>query len=161
MKLTNEAEITLIRFERATLDCDDGRCTMSQRDIRRAGLRVTLPRLRVLQVLEEAEPRHLSAEDIYKKLLALDESIGHATVYRVLMQFENAKIVRRHNFADDGHAVYELAEGEHHDHMVDIDSGEVTEFVNQRIEEIQREIANDHEVDLIDHELVLYVKRRK
>ena len=133
---------------------------MSQRDIRKAGLRVTLPRLRVLQVLEEAEPHHLSAEDIYKKLLALDESIGHATVYRVLMQFEAAKIVRRHNFADDGHAVYELAQGEHHDHMVDIDTGEVTEFVNQRIEEIQREIADNHEVDLIDHELVLYVKKR-
>ncbi|MCY4130303.1 MAG: ferric iron uptake transcriptional regulator [Gammaproteobacteria bacterium] len=133
---------------------------MSQRDIRKAGLRVTLPRLRVLQVLEEAEPHHLSAEDIYKKLLALDESIGHATVYRVLMQFEDAKIVRRHNFADDGHAVYELAEGEHHDHMVDIDTGEVIEFVNERIEEIQREIAEDHEVDLVDHELVLYVKKR-
>ena len=134
---------------------------MSQQDIQRAGLRVTLPRLRVLQVLEDAEPHHLSAEDIYKKLLELDESIGHATVYRVLMQFEDAKIVRRHNFADDGHAVYELAEGEHHDHMVDIDSGEVTEFVNERIEEIQREIAENHEVDLIDHELVLYVKKRK
>ena len=133
---------------------------MGQRDIRKAGLRVTLPRLRVLQVLEEAEPHHLSAEDIYKKLLALDESIGHATVYRVLMQFEDAKIVRRHNFADDGHAVYELAEGEHHDHMVDIDTGEVTEFINERIEEIQREIAENHDVDLVDHELVLYVKRR-
>ncbi len=133
---------------------------MGQRDIRKAGLRVTLPRLRVLQVLEEAEPHHLSAEDIYKKLLALDESIGHATVYRVLMQFEDAKIVRRHNFADDGHAVYELAEGEHHDHMVDIDTGEVTEFINERIEEIQREIAENHDVDLVDHELVLYVKKR-
>ena len=134
---------------------------MSQREIRNAGLRVTLPRLRVLQVLEEAEPHHLSAEDIYKKLLELDESIGHATVYRVLMQFEDAKIVRRHNFADDGHAVYELAEGEHHDHMVDLETGEVIEFVNERIEEIQREIAENHDVDLVDHELVLYVKKRK
>ena len=150
-----------MRFQRATLNLEEGRRAMSQRDIRKAGLRVTLPRLRVLQVLEEAEPHHLSAEDIYKKLLALDESIGHATVYRVLMQFEDAKIVRRHNFADDGHAVYELAEGEHHDHMVDIDTGEVIEFVNERIEEIQREIAEDHEVDLVDHELVLYVKKRK
>lgn len=149
-----------MRFEHATLHLAAEQSAMSQRDIRKAGLRVTLPRLRVLQVLEEAEPHHLSAEDIYKKLLALDESIGHATVYRVLMQFEDAKIVRRHNFADDGHAVYELAEGEHHDHMVDIDTGEVIEFVNERIEEIQREIAEDHEVDLVDHELVLYVKKR-
>ncbi|MCY4094843.1 MAG: ferric iron uptake transcriptional regulator [Gammaproteobacteria bacterium] len=133
---------------------------MSQRDIRKAGLRVTLPRLRVLQVLEEAEPHHLSAEDIYKKLLSLDESIGHATVYRVLMQFEDAQIVRRHNFADDGHAVYELAEGEHHDHMVDIDTGEVIEFVNENIETLQQKIADDHGVDLVDHELVLYVKKR-
>ena len=150
-----------MRFERATLNLLLRRCTMSQREIRNAGLRVTLPRLRVLQVLEEAEPHHLSAEDIYKKLLELDESIGHATVYRVLMQFEDAKIVRRHNFADDGHAVYELAEGEHHDHMVDLETGEVIEFVNERIEEIQREIAENHDVDLVDHELVLYVKKRK
>ncbi len=133
---------------------------MSQRDIRKAGLRVTLPRLRVLQVLEEAEPRHLSAEDIYKKLLSLDESVGHATVYRVLMQFEDANIVRRHNFADDGHAVYELAEGEHHDHMVDIDTGEVIEFVNENIEALQQRIADEHGVELVDHELVLYVKKR-
>ena len=132
---------------------------MGQRDIKNAGLRVTLPRLRVLQVLEEAEPHHLSAEAIYKKLLELDESIGHATVYRVLMQFEDAKIVKRHNF-EEGHAVYELAGGEHHDHMVDVETGEVIEFVSERIEEIQQEVADDHNVDLVDHELVLYVKRR-
>ncbi len=134
---------------------------MRQQDIRKAGLRVTLPRLRVLQVLEEAEPHHLSAEDIYRKLLELDESIGHATVYRVLMQFEAAQIVKRHNFADDDHAVYELASGEHHDHMVNVETGEVTEFTNERIEEIQREIAREHKVDLVDHELVLYVKKRE
>lgn len=134
---------------------------MGQRDIRNAGLRVTLPRLRVLQILEEAEPHHLSAEAIYRKLLALDESIGHATVYRVLMQFEAAKIVKRHNFADDGHAVYELAAGEHHDHMVDINTGDVIEFQNDKIEEIQREIAKKHNVELVDHELVLYVRQRR
>lgn len=133
---------------------------MDQKDIQNAGLRVTLPRLRVLQVLEEAEPHHLSAETIYKKLLALDESIGHATVYRVLMQFEDAKIVKRHNF-EEGHAVYELASGDHHDHMVDVDTGEITEFVNDRIEEIQNEIAAEHGVELVDHELVLYVRQRK
>ncbi|MYD44226.1 MAG: ferric iron uptake transcriptional regulator [Gammaproteobacteria bacterium] len=130
---------------------------MGQKDIRNAGLRVTLPRLLVLQVLEEAEPHHLSAEAIYKKLLELDESIGHATVYRVLMQFENAQIVKRHNF-EEGHAVYELASGEHHDHMVDVVTGEITEFVNDRLEEIQLEIAKEHGVELVDHELVLYVK---
>ena len=133
---------------------------MGKNNIRDAGLRVTLPRLRVLQVLEEAEPHHLSAEDIYKKLLQLDETIGHATVYRVLMQFEDAKIVKRHNF-EEGHAVYELAEGEHHDHMVDVVTGEVTEFINERIEAIQREIALEHGVELVDHQLVLYVKKLK
>ena len=132
---------------------------MRQKDIRDAGLRVTLPRLRVLEVLEEAEPRHLSAEEVYKQLVKHDETIGHATVYRVLMQFEDAKIVRRHNF-DDGHAVYELATGEHHDHMVDVESGEVTEFVNDRIEVLQREIAEAHGVELVDHDLVLYVRKK-
>ena len=133
---------------------------MGQKDIKRAGLRVTLPRLRILQVLEEAEPHHLSAEAIYKKLLEDDETIGHATVYRVLMQFEDAKIVNRHNF-EDGHAVYELATEEHHDHMVDVDTHEVTEFLNEDIEKLQREIAKSHGKDLVDHELVLYVRASK
>lgn len=130
---------------------------MGQQEIRKAGLRVTLPRLKVLEVLEEAEPHHLSAEEIYKRLLEHDETIGHATVYRVLMQFEDAKIVNRHNF-DEGHAVYELAGGDHHDHMVNIETGEVTEFVNDRIERLQEEIAQKHGVEIVDHELVLYVK---
>lgn len=133
---------------------------MSQREIQRAGLRVTLPRLRVLQVLQEAEPHHLSAEAIYKQLLAEDETIGHATVYRVLMQFEDAKIVTRHNF-EDGHAVYELAPDKHHDHMVDVETHEVSEFVNEQIEELQRKIAAEHGFELVDHELVLYVRKLK
>lgn len=133
---------------------------MSQREIKKAGLRVTLPRLRVLQVLQEADPHHLSAEAIYKQLLDDDESIGHATVYRVLMQFEDAKIIKRHNF-EDGHAVYELAGDQHHDHMVDVDTHEVTEFLNERIEVLQREIAEEHGVELVDHELVLYVRQKK
>lgn len=131
---------------------------MSQKEIRDAGLRVTLPRLKVLEVLEDAEPHHLSAEEVYKRLVSHDETIGHATVYRVLMQFEDAKIVKRHNF-DDGHAVYELASGDHHDHMVDVATGEVTEFVDERIEEIQREVAIEHGVEIVDHELVLYVRK--
>ena len=132
---------------------------MSQSDIRKAGLRVTLPRLKILEVLEDAEPGHLSAEDIYKRLVTQDQTIGHATVYRVLMQFEAAKIVRKHNF-DDGHAVYELASDDHHDHMVDVATNEVIEFVDERIEDIQREIAEEHGFEIVDHELVLFVRKK-
>lgn len=128
-----------------------------QQDLKNAGLKVTLPRLRVLQVLEEAEPHHLSAEDVYKRLLMKGDSIGHATVYRVLVQLEEAKIVHRHHF-DGDHAVYELASSEHHDHMVNVDTGEVTEFVNQKIEQLQEDIAREHGVEIVDHQLVLYVK---
>ena len=128
--------------------------------MKRAGLKVTLPRLKVLEVLSNAEPHHMSAEDVYKHLIDQDESVGLATVYRVLMQFEAAGIVERHNF-DDGHSVYELAAGDHHDHMVDIDTGQVLEFVNERIETLQREIAEEHGFELMDHQLVLYVRRKK
>ena len=127
-------------------------------DIKRAGLKVTLPRLKVLEVLEHADPHHLSAEDVYKKLMDSDDSVGLATVYRVLTQFESAGIVARHNF-DDGHSVYELASEEHHDHMVDIDTGAVVEFINESIESLQREIAAEHGFELVDHELVLYVRK--
>ncbi len=127
-------------------------------DIKRAGLKVTLPRLKVLEVLEHADPHHLSADDVYKKLMDSDDSVGLATVYRVLTQFESAGIVARHNF-DDGHSVYELASEEHHDHMVDIDTGAVVEFINEHIETLQREIAAEHGFELVDHELVLYVRK--
>lgn len=128
-------------------------------DIKRAGLKVTLPRLKVLEVLEHADPHHLSAEDVYKNLIDSDDSVGLATVYRVLTQFEAAGIVSRHNF-DDGHSVYELASEEHHDHMVDVDNGKVLEFVNERIEALQHEIAAEHGYDLVDHELVLFVRKK-
>ena len=118
-----------------------------------------MPRIKVLEVLESAEPHHLSAEDVYRQLLKVDESISITTIYRVLTQFEQAGIVERHNF-DDGHAVYELASDTHHDHMVDVDTGAVTEFVNDRIEDLQREIADQHDYELIHHELVLYVRKR-
>ena len=121
---------------------------------------MTLPRLKVLEVLGKSEPHHMSAEDVYKHLIEQDESVGLATVYRVLTQFEAAGIVERHNF-DDGHSVYELAAGDHHDHMVDIDTGQVMEFVNDRIESLQREIADEQGFELIDHQLVLYVRRKK
>ena len=131
-----------------------------QTELRRAGLKVTMPRLKVLEVLERAEPHHLSAEDVYKQLLRVDESISITTIYRVLTQFEQSGIVERHNF-DDGHAVYELASEVHHDHMVDVDTGTVTEFVNDRIETLQKEIAAEHGCELIHHELVLYVRKLK
>jgi len=133
---------------------------MPASDIKRAGLKVTLPRLKVLEVLENAEPHHMSAEDVYKHLMDSDDSVGLATVYRVLTQFESAGIVSRHNF-DDGHSVYELASDEHHDHMVDVNTGAVTEFVNERIEALQQQIASEHGFELVDHELVLYVRKRK
>ena len=129
-------------------------------DIKRAGLKVTLPRLKVLEVLENANPHHLSAEDVYKNLMDSDDSVGLATVYRVLTQFEAAGIVSRHNF-DDGHSVYELASEEHHDHMVDVDTGKVIEFVNERIESLQHEIAEEHGYELVDHELVLFVRKKR
>ena len=128
-------------------------------DIKRAGLKVTLPRLKVLEVLENADPHHLSAEDVYKNLMDTDDSVGLATVYRVLTQFEAAGIISRHNF-DDGHSVYELASEEHHDHMVDVDTGKVVEFVNERIEDLQHQIAEVHGYELVDHELVLFVRKK-
>jgi Fur family ferric uptake transcriptional regulator len=133
---------------------------MEQRqELRKAGLKITLPRLKILEILEGAEPRHMSAEDIYKELLDSDEDIGLATVYRVLTQFEAAGLVTRHNF-EGGHSVFELDDGEHHDHMVCIDSGEVVEFVSDEIERLQEDIAEKHGFELLDHSLVLYVKPR-
>ena len=119
-----------------------------------------MPRLKVLDVLERAEPHHLSAEDVYKQLLRVDETISITTIYRVLTQFEQSGLVERHNF-DDGHAVYELASGTHHDHMVDVETGTVTEFVNDRIEALQKEIAAKHGCELVHHEMVLYVRKVK
>ncbi len=134
---------------------------MQQRkELRQAGLKVTLPRLKILEILEDAQLRHMSAEDIYKQLLQEGEDIGLATVYRVLTQFEAAGLVTRHNF-EGGHSVFELDDGEHHDHMVVVESGEVVEFVSAEIERIQKEIADEHGFELLDHSLVLYVKAKK
>lgn len=134
---------------------------MEQRqELRKAGLKVTLPRLKILEILEGAKLRHMSAEDIYKHLIDADEDIGLATVYRVLTQFEGAGLVTRHNF-EGGHSVFELDDGKHHDHMVCVDSGEVVEFVSDEIERLQHEIAEKHGYELLDHSLVLYVKPRQ
>jgi Fur family ferric uptake transcriptional regulator len=126
-------------------------------ELRKAGLKVTHPRMRILQIFEEDGARHLTAEDVYKKLLAHQEDIGLATVYRVLTQFEAAGILSKHNF-EGGQAVYELDRGQHHDHMIDVDSGKVIEFVSEEIERLQREIAAKHGYEIQDHSLVLYVK---
>ncbi len=133
---------------------------MQQRkELRQAGLKVTLPRLKILEILETTDLRHMSAEDVYKKLLQEGEDIGLATVYRVLTQFEAAGLVARHNF-EGGHSVFELDEGKHHDHMVVVSSGEVIEFMSEEIERIQHEIAQKHGFELLDHSLVLYVKAK-
>lgn len=131
---------------------------MQQRqELRKAGLKVTLPRLKILEILEGSKLRHLSAEDIYKELLNTGEDIGLATVYRVLTQFEAAGLVIRHNF-EGGHSIFEIDQGDHHDHMVCIQTGDVTEFISEEIERIQHEIAAKYNYELIDHNLVLYVR---
>ena len=129
-------------------------------ELRKVGLKVTLPRVKILQILESSEQHHLSAEDVYRALLEAGDDVGLATVYRVLTQFESAGLVERHNF-DGGHSVFEIARGEHHDHMVCIDSGQVVEFHNDAIEQLQEQIAEKHGFELVDHSLVLYVKPKK
>ena len=131
---------------------------MEQRkELRKAGLKVTLPRLKILEIFEYSKLRHLSAEDMYKELLDSGEDIGLATVYRVLTQFEGAGLVTRHNF-EGGHSIFELDDGEHHDHMVCVESGEVIEFFNEDIEALQRAMAKEHGFELLEHNLVLYVR---
>ena len=125
-------------------------------ELKKAGLKVTLPRLRILELLEE-DQAHLSAEDIYRKLIDAGEEVGLATVYRVLTQFEQAGICIRHNF-EEGHAVYELTPSDHHDHMVWLDTGDVIEFTDDVIEERQKILATEHGYEIIDHSMVLYVK---
>lgn len=126
-------------------------------ELRKAGLKVTLPRVKILQILEAAQQPHMSAEDVYKALIEADEEVGLATVYRVLTQFEAAGLVERHNF-DGGHSVFELDRGGHHDHMVCVKTGDVIEFVNEEIEKLQHKIAADYGYELVEHNLVLYVK---
>lgn len=126
-------------------------------ELRKAGLKVTLPRVKILQMLEASDQRHLSAEDVYKQLMEADEDVGLATVYRVLTQFETAGLVERHNF-DGGHSVFELDRGDHHDHMVCVETGKVIEFHNDEIEKLQVAIAEEHGYEITGHSLVLYVK---
>jgi Fur family ferric uptake transcriptional regulator len=125
--------------------------------LRKAGLKVTLPRLRVLEILGEHPDKHMTADDVYRALIEANEDIGLATVYRVLNQFEAAGLVMKHNF-EGGQAYYELDEGEHHDHMICVESGEVIEFVSDEIEKLQHEIAEAHGYELEDHSLIMYVR---
>ncbi len=133
---------------------------MESHDLRKVGLKVTHPRMRILELLEQAKSRHVTAEDIYRHLIGENEEIGLATVYRVLTQFEAAGLVLKHNF-EGGHAVYELDRGGHHDHMVDIDTGKIIEFESVEIEKLQAEIAAKHGYQLEEHSLVLYVRKKR
>lgn len=133
---------------------------MESQDLRKAGLKVTHPRIRILELLETSGARHMSAEDIYRWLLEHGEDIGLATVYRVLTQFEAAGLVLKHNF-EGGQAVYELDRGQHHDHMVDVETGKVIEFTSPEIEALQKQIADKHGFVIEEHSLVLYVRPKK
>ncbi len=128
---------------------------MESQDLRNAGLKVTLPRLKILEMLEHSSTRHLSAEEIYRQLMDDNEDIGLATVYRVLTQFEAAGLVTRHHF-EGGHAVFELERGHHHDHIVCMQCGRVDEFEDETIEKRQREKAESLGYKLIEHNLIMY-----
>ncbi len=128
---------------------------METADLKKAGLKVTLPRMKILELLEASALRHQSAEDIYRALLDAGEEIGLATVYRVLTQFESAGLVNRHHF-EGGQAVFELNQGEHHDHMVCLKCGKVVEFMDEVIEERQKKIAQDNGFEITDHSMILY-----
>ena len=130
------------------------------KELKKAGLKATLPRIKIMEVLESTaiqEEAHFSAEDIYKELLNRGENIGLASVYRVLTQFETAGIVKKHHF-EGSHAVYEVIE-ESHEHMVDVDSGKVLEFQDNELIERLNSIAKDAGYQLVDHNLVLHVKK--
>lgn len=128
---------------------------MENQELRKAGLKVTLPRVKILEILEKNALRHMSAEDMYKALLESGEDIGLATVYRVLTQFESAGLVTRHHF-EGGHSVFEINEGGHHDHIVCVKCGRVDEFVDKLIEQRQQHIAAETGYEMTDHSLYIY-----
>lgn len=129
---------------------------MEDAEIRRAGLKVTLPRVKILEILESSEQRHMTAEEVYRALITNGEEIGLATVYRVLTQFEGAGLVMKHHFETGQQAVFELDRGGHHDHILCLDCGAVEEFVDQGIERAQRKIADERGFQVKDHSLILY-----
>ena len=127
---------------------------MDKADLKNAGLKATIPRLKILEILETQQPRHMSAEDIYRHLAACNEDVALATIYRVLTQFESAGLVTRHHFED--HSVFELETGEHHDHIVCVKCNKMEEFVDPIIEKRQAEIAKKLGYEFTDHSLFLY-----
>lgn len=129
---------------------------MESGDLKKAGLKVTLPRMKVLEILENSEQRHMSAEDVYRALIEKDSEVGLATVYRVLTQFEAAGLVVRHHF-EGGQSVFELDSGHHHDHLVCVKCGRVEEFMDETIEKHQHQVAQNAGYRLVEHSLVLYV----
>ena len=131
---------------------------MGVQGLKKAGLKATLPRMRILETLQKSKIKHFSAEDVYKMLFEKNEEIGLATIYRVLTQFESAGLVSRHNF-DGSHSVFELSDDAHHDHMIDVESGEVIEFLSEEIEKLKQDVAFKHGYEVVDHSLVLYVKK--
>lgn len=133
---------------------------MNSGNLRKVGLKVTQPRKRILELLEEAGNKHVTADDIYRVLMSAGEDVGLATVYRVLNQFEAAGLVVKHNF-EGGQAYYELDSGDHHDHMVCVETGKVIEFSNAEIERLQAEIAAEHGYEIEDHSLVIYVRPKE
>ncbi|MGW8310956.1 MAG: ferric iron uptake transcriptional regulator [Thiogranum sp.] len=128
---------------------------MESSELRKAGLKVTLPRMKILEILENSATRHMSAEDVYKVLLESNEEIGLATVYRVLTQFEAAGLVSRHHF-EGGHSVFEMNEGHHHDHIVCNQCGKVVEFFDETIERCQEKVAAKSGFSIRDHSLIIY-----
>ena len=128
---------------------------MESQDLQKVGLKATLPRLKILQFLEDTEHRHMSAEDVYKAMLEQGEDIGLATIYRVLTQFESAGLVNRHHF-EGGHSVFELDQGHHHDHILCVKCGKVDEFMDETIEDRQKAIAKDKGYEITDHSLYIY-----
>lgn len=133
---------------------------MEVSNLKQAGLKITHPRKRIFEVLEERSHKHMTADDIYRALVEAGEDIGLATVYRVLNQFETAGLVNKHNF-EGGQAYYEIDSGKHHDHMVCVETGKVIEFVNEEIERLQRKIADAHGYEIEDHSLVIYVRPKR
>lgn len=128
---------------------------MENQDLKRAGLKVTLPRMKILEILEISNKKHMSAEDIYKVLLETGDEIGLATIYRVLTQFESAGLVIRHHF-ESGQAVFELESGKHHDHLICVKCGKIVEFLDEAIEAKQNEIAQKNDFIISDHSLIIY-----
>lgn len=133
---------------------------MESEKLKEVGLKITQPRLKIMELLERRRYKHMTADDIYRELNKDGDDMGLATVYRVLNQFEASGLVIKHNF-EGGQAYYELDSGGHHDHMVCVETGKVMEFYNEDIERLQKEIAREAGYEIEDHSLVIYVRPRK